>query len=189
MRKKRAGLHISLAFLLILSLAVPAQAKKAHLSDIVVTNTRDHLLVYFRVTDCFTVDMNRAIESGIETTFTFFIELYEKRPFWWDKKLTEVEFSHTIKYDNLKKIYEVSLSEQENKVIPVKGFEEAKKLLADVVALKVTPLHNLQRGGRYQLQMMAELDKIRLPLYLHYVFFFLSLWDFDTDWHTIDFRY
>ena len=37
--------------------------------------------------------------------------------------------------------------------------------------------------------MMAELNKIQLPLYLHYVFFFLSLWDFETDWHSVDFRY
>jgi len=37
--------------------------------------------------------------------------------------------------------------------------------------------------------MMAELDKIRLPLYLHYVFFFLSLWDFETDWYAVDFLF
>ena len=48
---------------------------------------------------------------------------------------------------------------------------------------------NLEKGGRYQLRMMAELDKIILPLYLHNVLFFLSLWDFETDWYTIDFRY
>jgi len=36
---------------------------------------------------------------------------------------------------------------------------------------------------------MAELDKLELPLYLHYIFFFLYLWDFKTDWHAVDFRY
>lgn len=39
------------------------------------------------------------------------------------------------------------------------------------------------------MQAMAELNKIRLPFHLHYVFFFLSLWDFETDWHTIKFTY
>jgi hypothetical protein len=37
--------------------------------------------------------------------------------------------------------------------------------------------------------MMAQLDKIRLPFYLHYVLFFVSLWDFETDWYAVDFRY
>jgi hypothetical protein len=83
----------------------------------------------------------------------------------------------------------VRLSERENKVITVKDFEEAKKLMSEVVGFGVTPLSNLREGGDYQLQMMAELDKITLPFYLHYVLFFLSLWDFETDWHTIDFRY
>jgi hypothetical protein len=170
-------------------LTIPAQAKPAYLSDVVVTNTRDHLLVYFSVNDCFTAEMNRAIESGIETTFTFYIRLYGKRDYWWDMKLADREISHSIKYDNLKKIYEVRLSEQNNKVINVKDFDEARRLMADVVAAKVIALRELKKGGHYQLKMMAQLDKIRLPLYLHYVFFFLSLWDFETDWYSIDFTY
>ena len=78
---------------------------------------------------------------------------------------------------------------QDGKVIYVDDFEEAKKRMSEIVGLKVTELRNLQRGNRYQISMMAELDKIRLPFYFHYVFFFLSLWDFETDWYTVDFRY
>jgi hypothetical protein len=163
--------------------AVPAQAQQAFLSDIVITNVEDHLLVYFTVKECFTPEMNSAIESGIETS------LYEKIDLSIDNKVTDLEVKHSIKFDSLKKVYEVRLSERENKVITVKDFEEAKKLMSEVIALKVTPLSNLREGADYQLQMMAELDKITLPFYLHYVLFFLSLWDFETDWHTIDFRY
>lgn len=188
MGKGKIGIR-AVIFLIIFQLTMPALAQQAYLSDIVVTNTQDHLLVYFSVNDCFTVDMNRAIESGIKTTFTFYIRLYVKRDYWWDRKVGDKEISHTIKYDNLKKIYEVRLPEQNNKVITVKDFDEAKRLMTEVVAVKVIALRNLKRGEDYQLNMMAQLDKIRLPLYLHYVFFFLSLWDFETDWYSIDFRY
>ena len=169
--------------------AVPAMAKEAYLSDFVVTNTRDHLLVYFTVNNCFTPEMNNAIESGIETTFTFFVQLHEKRDLIWDKKIADLEVSHSIKYDSLKKIYSVRFSEDNNREVTARTFEEAKKLMAEIVALKVVPMHQLKKGKRYQLQMMAQLDKIRLPFYLHYVFFFLSLWDFETDWYAVDFRY
>jgi hypothetical protein len=169
--------------------AVPAMAKEAYLSDFVVTNTRDHLLVYFTVNNCFTPEMNNAIESGIETTFTFFVQLHEKRDLIWDKKIADLEVSHSIKYDSLKKIYSVRFSEDNNREVTARNFEEAKKLTAEVVALKVVPMHQLKKGKRYQLQMMAQLDKIRLPFYLHYVLFFLSLWDFETDWYAVDFRY
>ncbi|MBN2124330.1 MAG: DUF4390 domain-containing protein [Deltaproteobacteria bacterium] len=189
MKLAKVPVLISL-LLVILQWAPPARAQEAHLSDIVVTNTRDYLLLYFSVNGCFTPEMNRAIESGINTTFTFFVTLYEKRDFWWDRKMADIEINHSVKYDNLKKIFEVRLSEENQQQVHVlKGFEEVKRLMADVVALKVTPLHNLTKGGRYRISMMAQLDKIELPLSLHYVFFFLSLWDFETDWYSVDFRY
>lgn len=167
----------------------PVLGEKAGLTDIVVTNTRDHILVYFTVENCFNPELNEAIENGINTTFTFFVELYEKREWMLDRKIAEREVSHTIKYDNIKKTYDVTLSEQENKTITLQDFEEAKKLMAEVVALKVTRLQSLRKGARYRVRMMAQLDRIELPLYLHYVLFFLSLWDFETDWHEVDFRY
>ena len=188
MNKKKIGL-----FLIILSIVlqstIPASADEVYLSDIVITNTKDHLIAYFNVNKCFTSEMNRAIESGLNTTFRFFITLYEKKDFWWDRKIVDVEVRHSIKYDNLKKNYEVRLSEQNNKTITVKNFEKAKRLMAEVPMLKVTPLGKLKEGGHYQIRMMAELDKIRLPFYLHHVLFFLSLWDFETDWYTVDFKY
>lgn len=167
----------------------PAAAKEAYLSDFVVTNTRDHLLVYFTVNNCFTPDMNSAIESGMETTFTFFVQLFEKREILWDRKIADLEVRHSIKYDSLKKLYTVRRSEDVNREITTSKFEEAKKHMSEIVALKVVPMHQLKKGKRYQLQMMAQSDRIRLPFYLDVVLFFLSLWNFETDWYAVDFRY
>ena len=167
----------------------PAMAEDARLADIVVTNTRDHLLLYFTVTNCFTEDMKTAIDSGVNTTFTFFVNLQEVRNWWWDKKIADLKVSHEIKYDSLKKVYQVRLSSENDKVVLAKDFDQAKRFMAEIVGLKVTELRNLHRGNRYQINMMAELDTIKLPFYFHYVFFFLSLWDFETDWYSVDFRY
>jgi len=188
-RPMRGLKSLLLMTILFVAWAVPAMAKEAYLSDFVVTNTRDHLLIYFKVNNCFTPEMNNAIESGIETTFTFFVQINEKRDLIWDKKIADLEVNHSIKYDSLKKTYTVRFSEDNNREVTARTFEEAKKLMAEIVALKVVPMHQLKKGKRYQLQMMAQLDKIRLPFYLHYVFFFLSLWDFETDWYAVDFRY
>ncbi len=188
MRSVRAGLLI-LLLLVLLRWEGPALAEEAHLSDIVVTNTRDHLLLYFTVDNCFTPEMNEAIESGLTTTFTFYAKLYEKRDLLWNKKIADLSFSHSIKYDNLTGTYELKLSERNDRVVTVRNFDEAKKMMAEVVALKLIPLHHLKKGARYQILMMAELDKVELPLYLHYILFFLYLWDFKTDWYAVDFRY
>lgn len=166
-----------------------SSAKEAHLSDIIVTNTRDHLLSYFNVRDCFTEEMNMAIMNGISTKFTFIVKLYEIRGAWFDRKIADIRLTHTIEYNTLKNEFSLLLPEQNNKKVKTKDFDSAKKLMADVVALKVIRLDRLKRGVHYQLRMKAELDKIELPFYLNYVLFFLSLWDFETDWYSVVFRY
>lgn len=164
-----------------------AYAEDATLSEIMVSTTQSHLSISFKVTNCFTEDMKAAIENGIRTTFTFFVDLEEARGFWWDRNIADVKVSHEIHYDSLKKVYTIFMSEQSGQPVVVSDFEKAKDVMSRISDLQVAELAKLTRGKRYQVRMMAELDKIRLPFYLHYVFFFLSLWDFKTDWYTVDF--
>ena len=136
--------------LIVMQWAVPTWAEDAYLSDIVLTNDQDYLQVHFTVEECFTAEMNEAIEKGIEVTFTFFVKLNEKRGLWLDKKIADVEFRHSIKYDNLKEIYEVRLFELEDETITVKDFDEAKGLMSDVMALRVTSIDRLREDNDYQ---------------------------------------
>ena len=50
-------------------------------------------------------------------------------------------------------------------------------------------LKALKRNEYYYVQIKAKLDKVRLPLHMEYVFFFVSLWDFETDWYREGFFY
>jgi N-dimethylarginine dimethylaminohydrolase len=188
--KKRRYLWMALAIILLLPiLESPVHGQKARLADIVVTNTRDDLLVYFSVRDCFTAEMIKAIQNGIPTTFNFFVQLFEKKDYALDRKIADLRVSHTIYYDNLKKTYVVTLDEKKGKSISVKDFEKAKKLMSEIVGLGVTKLTMLQKKHRYRVRMMAELKRIELPFHLHYVLFFLSLWNFETEWYTVEFGY
>lgn len=168
---------------------MPALAENARLKDIVVTTTRDKLLLYLSVGNCFTKQMINAIQNGIPTTFTFFIRLIERRDYAWDKKIVDLKVSHTVRYDNLKKEYFIVRTEKNGQIVSLKDFEEVKQSMSEIVGLKVTRLSNLKRNARYKMEMMAQLDKIELPFHLHYVLFFLSLWNFETDWYTVEFRY
>ena len=186
---KKSMISLSIFMGLVLFLTGAAKAEEARITDIVVTNSSEDLLVYFTVTDCFTEDMKKAIDNGVSTVFTFLIRLDEVRDFWWDKEIADLRISHEIRYDNLKNVYILKLSSGDGKEIYVKDFDKARKLMSEVAGYRVTSLKNLEKGVRYQIGIMAELDKIRLPFYFHYVFFFLSLWDFETDWYIVDFKY
>jgi hypothetical protein len=47
----------------------------------------------------------------------------------------------------------------------------------------------LEKGKQYQIQAKAKLSRVTLALLSALRPFFLSLWDFETDWYTIDFIY
>ena len=172
-----------------LSLALPVFSKQAQISDIIVTNNQDHLLVYFFTKGCFTPEMNRVILNGLPTTFTFLIELYKPRSFWPNMRIASLKLHHTIKYDSLREEFSVVLSERGQQTFTVKDFNKAQDMMADVSNIQVIPLKALEKNNQYQLRIKAELNKVKLPLYLHYILFFLSLWDFETDWYVVDFIY
>jgi hypothetical protein len=174
---------------LILSLVSALWAKQAQITDIIVTNNQEQLLVYFNTKGCFTPEMNKAILSGIPTTFTFLLEIYKPRSFWPNKKLSAVRLHHTIKYDSLREEFNLTLSERGNQTFPVKEFSRAQEIMADVSNIQLIPLKQLERNSQYQLRIKAELNKVTLPLYLHYILFFVSLWDFETDWYVVEFNY
>ena len=167
----------------------PAIAQEATLSNIIVTNTRDDLLVYLTVEGAFREKMKQAILSGVPATFSFLITLNQVRNLWLDKQVADIKISHTIKYNNLKKEFVVKRSWESGKPLVTQSFEEARKRMSEIDGLKVVSLSRLEKGQRYQCGAKAELNKLTLPFYLHHVLFFVSLWDFETDWYTIDFIY
>lgn len=189
MLKKFFLLPVFLAYFLLILVPVRSYCMEARVTDFLVTNTADDVLVYFRVTNCFTEDMEKAVLAGIPTTFTFLLELYKERGYWFDKKEYRREIKHTIKYDNVKKIFYVSLAENGGKPMAFSDFDEAKRAMAELNGVAIVPLKLLKREGQYHIRAKAQLDKVRLPFRMEYVLFFVSMWDFETDWYKQGFVY
>jgi|WetSurMetagenome_2_1015567.scaffolds.fasta_scaffold97473_2 hypothetical protein len=163
-------------------------AENAGIRDLFVSNNANHVLIYARLTNCFTKEIEEAILAGVPTTFTILLDLYQERSYWMDKRLVRMTISHTIKYDNVKKLFLVSIhGEREATAFP--DFESAKRVMADLNGVPIAQLKTLKRNEYHYVQIKAKLDKVRLPLHLEYVFFFVSLWDFETDWYRERFFY
>jgi hypothetical protein len=168
-------------FFLILIFPLPAFCQKASIKDIQVKRANEVWRVSFDVDNCFTEKMEEAIQSGIRTTFTFYINLYQKRSWWKDRNLASVEFRHTVQYHPIQKVYQIKLGEDLSP-LAASSLEEAKKLMAKVKEFKIRSSSPFEPGVPAYFRIKAELDPVRLPLHLEYLFFFVSLWDFETDW-------
>jgi len=121
--------------------------------------------------------------------FTFFIELLKTRKNWPDEELVTLEFNHTLRYDTLNENYQLELEEQKNRKTTYNSLAQAMQVMNDINGLKVIQLNDLSPDSSYELRMKAELFTKTLPMNLHYVIPFLSMWDLETDWFTIEFTY
>ncbi len=163
--------------------------KKASLTDIIVTTSEKELIVFSVLNDSFNDEMIQGLHSGIPVHFSFFVELILEKPNWFDKELVSMEFKHILEYDTLKEIYRVKLEEMSKKDSTFKSIAKAQKAINEINNLKIIKLAQLQPDQSYTLRIKAELFKKTLPMKLHYLIPFISLWDIETNWHAIDFKY
>jgi hypothetical protein len=187
-RKALVCLQAALFFALTVLCPLESFADDARIDDVHV-RAEPYLKISFVVRDAFKQDIEEAIKSGITTSFTFFVELTRLRTVWLNETVKVWEFRHIVKYDSLKEEYEVTLEETHGPPIRTKDFEEVKRLMVTATDIAFVPPPVLERGSRYVLRVMAELDTIDLPFLLNYMFFFVKFWDFETDWHTTTFSY
>jgi len=159
------------------------------LTNIKLANTRDDLLTYFEIKNAFTEKITRAVQNGIPTTFSFYISLYKTSDTWVDKKIADLEITSSIKYNSLKQEYAVVRPWKNEKPSVTQSFEEAKTWMTNIDNLAVIALNHLVKGEKYQIRIKAKLARVTLPFSLHYVFFFVSFWDVETDWYLINFTY
>lgn len=178
-------------FLLCLLVIIPETsfAQAAKLTNIAITRHNDQLLFKINLDGAFTDDMKKAITSGIATSFSFYINLYKVNNLLFNNKISEILLTNTIKYDNLKNVYTVSRSWKSGEPVTTESFKEAQELMTQIDGLKMVQLDKLEKNGRYRIEAKAEVSKLTLPFYLHYIFAFVSLWDLETDWYLIDFVY
>lgn len=188
----RSGRWVTVFFvttILIFGVCASAIAKQAWLTNIVLTDTHDALRLYLAVEGPFSTKLEETLHSGLPVTFSFSIKLYQRRGFWPKKKVVDIFLSHTAKYNSLKKTYVISRSWDEKTPVTVYSVDAARKLMTEIDGIDVIALARLERNRRYQIQTQATLERVTLPYHLHHVLFFLSLWNVETDWYTIDFIY
>ncbi len=159
-----------------------AYSKEAKIDNLRVSSDQKNLYISFDLKDGFTGDVQEAVLSGIPTTFSFFIEIYKKRAFWPDKKVTSLKFSRHCKYDPLKDEFEIFREENSTNYLYLKDVNKVKEVMTTADNIPIAPLFLFSKDEKYRIRVKAELDTIDLPFPLNYLLFFVSFWDYETPW-------
>ena len=157
-------------------------ASGAELTNIVVKNDREHLLIDLTIQGVFTNEMKKAMLSGIPVKFTFKIILYKVNDFWFNEKVAGITTSHKIQFDALKNEYRITRSWEKPGPLVAKYFDKACLLMSEIDSLKITSFNRLKKGEHYQLRVKSELNEKKFP-------FAGFPWEFETDWYTVNFIY
>jgi hypothetical protein len=165
-----------------------AYAQTVKISNLQVTSRQEDMLLFLNVEGAFDKKLDEAIHSGVPAVFSFSIELSGDQGLFRSRTILELSVTHTLKYNAMKNDYTVRRSWEDNRPLNTNTYEEAKKWMSEIENLRLLPLSHLQKGERYIIRSKVMLDKATLP-FLNYIFFFISLWDFESDWQYYRFIY
>ena len=187
---RRTSLPLIIFFILTWSSAVFADSnRQATIKELTATTSGTHLIMFGTLVNSFTSEMIEILNSGIPLHFSFFVELHKIEKNWPEEQITSLNFQHIMTFDTLKEMYRVTTEENNNKELSLKSLFEAQKVINEINGTKVVELKQLVPDTQYKLKVKAELFKKTLPLSLHSIFPFLSWWDIETEWHSIEFTY
>ena len=182
---------VPVLFLILLIFCSPTLAAKNNeptIEDIIITTSNTDLLLFATVKNCFTDEMLTGVRNGIPLTFSFQLQLDQIRSNWFDVTLVEKTITHTMTYNAIKEEYSIVFSEKNNLEL-TRSEDKARQLMAELSGLEVINRGTLIPDASYSIRIKATMDENTLPLGMHYIIPFTSLWNFETDWRTIEFRY
>lgn len=142
----------------------------------------------------FNRDITHAIQSGVETTFIYKIELKKDRLMWFDKRLLRLLVKKVIKYDTLKKEYNCIERQVGNKKEVIKetshifnDISKATEWLSHLNEISLdTKRHVLMNlKGKYNIRVKAEIKPIKFWFPFNYILFFIPTSEFNTPWKTM----
>ena len=124
---------------LVLIFPLGSVSGSVEIRDIRVLYHETDMVIYAVLTDSFTKEMESAILAGVPTTFTFTLKTYQERSWWFDKKISQIIIKHTIKYDNVKQTFSVSLADGGQSAV-FQDFGGAKRAMSELNGVAIVPI-------------------------------------------------
>lgn len=170
-----------LLFLFVLLTPVAVYSKGEQMSDVIVKQGNDSLLVSSSLIGGFSKDFDDAIKNGFEKEITFHIEIFRRWPLWPDEFIFVKRIMKTIKYDEMKKVYYAS--SYDGLYLEERHFDDyelMKAWVSKIGDIKIAPLSLFSHNATYFVRIKAESKFKKLPPLLENLLFFVKTTDFET---------
>ncbi len=117
-----------------------------------------HVLVSFRLADALNDQVRAAIESGMNITFMYEVELRRSTALWVDRTMDEAVVSVSVRYDTLTRQYSVREMHDGGTVDSriLDSYEDVRKRLTEFEKLPLFKSSTLERNAEYYVRVRAH---------------------------------
>lgn len=180
---ERFPLWPALIILSFLSSPAAGEAADAKITDIIITQSSQNLVVFATLRNAFTKEIEEGIVNGVSTSFTFYLRLMRQRSLWVDEEVAGLNAKQTVIYDPLKDRFSFTSERGNQRLVRVtNNFRDIRRWMNSLEGIRLASHQELKPGELYYVQVRAEIRSIKLVFPLNVLFFFVSFWDFDTPW-------
>jgi hypothetical protein len=164
-------------------LASPASSASEGISDIVITQGNNKLVVSAQYKGGFTREIQKEIINGVSREFFYYIVLMKVMPNWLDEEKASKTIKYTVKYDILKNQFLVTKSAGEIKEEQIfDSYDEMVLWVSKIEKITLAPLKLLGKRDKYYVNIKAEMKGGELPFLLRYLLFFIPYSKLSTEW-------
>lgn len=153
-------------------------------AEIIVTSNAEQLVLYARGMALFNPDIEKAIMAGTRVNLSYTVVLYEERNYWFNRVISQLVFTNSIKYDTAKKIFHVALAGQ-REPISFSELDVAQAAMDELNNIPLASTQQLNKASEYYVKVKAKTHKERHPMIVDFFSLITSWGKLETDW----FRY
>jgi hypothetical protein len=182
MKKNLKYIHLVLFYLIFYTFtSAQLNAEEAKINNFIINKKDTSLLLSFSTENAVSQEISELIKSGTPISFSFDIEIEKKRSFYLpDKTVFKKAITHKLKYSSLTKTFFIVKPYISDEPYVINSQNRAQSEMTSITDYKIKLPENSE--GLYTVSVRARLQEVTLPFYMHKIFFFLSAWDFKTDW-------
>src|SRR5215470_2118601 len=157
-RRRPTGiLAVALAFLLVVAGPASGAAPPLRISNLVVTNADNTLLVSLVLLGAMPETIVEGLGTGIPTAVRFQLELWQYNSWWVDRRVVAKLVERQVLYDVLTKEFRVAAVQgEEREPYVTRDVWEAERVLSELRGFKLSEMTHLNLDELYYVRVRAE---------------------------------
>lgn len=166
----------------------PGQGRRgqAYIDDVRLSlGPGGEVMLDFRVKNVLDALVADTLDSGLPVRFAHLIQVVQPRELKRDKVLVDLKLVRVLEKDNLKDRFRVTVENTEEKR-QYGDLREAVEVMTRVEKVVLVPADVIETRRPLFLKIKTQLQQFQLPFRLHYLLAFVSYWDVETDWYTLE---